>query len=101
MHFEWDEEKNRENIRKRGIDFADAHGIFDQPMLVDIDRREDYGEIRYVGIGLLKNFVVVVVYTERNNDIIRIISLRRAAQHERERFKEYLRNELGTAENDV
>jgi uncharacterized DUF497 family protein len=101
MIFQWDEEKNKENIRKHNIDFTDANGIFDQPMLVDIDSRKDYGEIRYIGIGLLKNFVVVVVYTKRNNDIIRIISLRRAAQNERERFTEHLRDQLGTSENDV
>jgi uncharacterized DUF497 family protein len=101
ISFQWDEGKNKENVRKHGIDFTDARGIFDHPMLVDIDSRKDYGETRYIGIGLLKNFVVVVVYTERNNDIIRIISSRRAAQHERERFTEHLRNQLGTSENDV
>lgn len=43
----------------------------------------------------LRNVVVVAVYTEPTEDTIRIISLRKALKHERERFKEGLRNELG------
>lgn len=94
MRFEWDEEKNRENILKHGLDFADAGEIFDAPMLTNLDRREDYSEERWVGVGFLKNFVVVVVYTE-GEDVTRIISLRKALRHERARFEEALRNELG------
>lgn len=47
-----------------------------------------------MGVGFLKNFVVVVVYTE-SEDVIRVISLRKALKHERARFEEALRNELG------
>ena len=94
MRFEWDEEKNKENIRKHELDFADAWEIFNAPMLTNLDTREDYGEDRWTGIGFLKNFVVVVVYTE-SVDVIRIISLRKALKHERTRFEEALRNELG------
>ena len=94
MKFEWDEEKNKENIRKRELDFNDAWEIFNAPMLTNLDTREDYGEDRRVGIGFLKNFVVVVTFTERP-DVIRIISLRKALKHERTRFEEALRNELG------
>jgi uncharacterized DUF497 family protein len=53
MNFEWDENKNRLNIAKHGFDFSDASRIFDSPMLVDLDGREDYGEESWVGIGLL------------------------------------------------
>ena len=94
MKFGWDEEKNKENIRKHGLDFADAWEIFDAPMLTAPDTREDYGEDRWVGIGFLKNFVVVVVFTESDQDI-RFISLRKALKHERSRFEEALRDELG------
>lgn len=94
MRFEWDEEKNKENIRKHELDFADAWEIFDAPMLSQLDTREDYGEARSIGVGFLRNFVVVVVYTEAE-DVIRIISLRKALKHERTRFEEALRNELG------
>ena len=94
MKFEWDAEKNKENIRKHELDFADAWEIFDAPMLANLDAGEDYGEDRWIGIGFLKNFVVVVVYTKRD-DVIRLISLRKALKHERTRFEEALRNELG------
>jgi uncharacterized DUF497 family protein len=94
VKFEWDEEKNKENIHKHELAFADAWEIFDAPMLTNLDTREDYGEDRLIGIGFLKNVVVVVVYTE-NEDVMRIISLRKALKHERTRFEEALRDELG------
>jgi uncharacterized DUF497 family protein len=95
VKYEWDEEKNEENIRKHGFDFADAWEIFESPMRVALDTREDYGEDRLNGVGLLGNRIVVVVFTERGEDIIRIISLRKALKHERKKFEEALRNRLG------
>jgi hypothetical protein len=94
VRFEWDEEKNEENIRKHGIDFADAHEIFDGPMLVDLDAREDYGEDRWIGIGFLKNRAVVIVFTEREDETIRIISVRKARKHECTRFEETIKDGL-------
>jgi uncharacterized DUF497 family protein len=94
VKFEWDEEKNRVNVEKHGLSFADAWEIFDAPILASPDTREDYREDRWVGIGFLKNFVVVVAYTERGDDVIRIISLRKALKHERARFEEALRDGL-------
>ncbi len=95
MGFEWDENKRAENIGKHDLDFVDAWQIFDAPMLVDINDREDYGETRYFGIGFLKNFVVAVVFTEPDEETIRIISLRRALKYEREQLEEYIEDELG------
>jgi len=63
-------------------------------MLTNLDTGEDYGEERWVGIGFLKNFVVVVVYTD-TGDVTRVISLRKALKHERTRFEEALGDELG------
>ncbi|PSR16193.1 hypothetical protein C8255_19145 [filamentous cyanobacterium CCP3] len=90
MQFEWDEAKNLENIRKHEIDFADVPEMFEGPMLVELDDRLDYGEDRWLGIGLLGNGVAVVVWTERQNDVIRLISARRANRHERQRLRQYL-----------
>jgi uncharacterized protein len=95
VKFEWDDEKNKENIRKHGLDFTDAWQIFDAPMLAALDTKEEYGEDRFIGIGFLKNFVVVVVYTEPEEETIRLISLRKALKHERKQFEEALRNRLG------
>ena len=95
MRFEWDEQKNQTNISKHGLDFTDAWGIFTAPMITVLDDREDYGEERWIGLGLLKTRVVVIVYTERGEDTIRIISLRKALTHERLRYEQALRDRLG------
>ena len=95
MRFEWDEQKRKANIRKHGFDFKDAPKVFHLPMLVALDDREDYGEDRYVGIGILNTRVVIVVYTERADDTIRIISMMKATTNERTRYEQLLRNQLG------
>lgn len=92
MKFEWDEAKNQANIRLHRIDFADVPPVFDGPMVVALDTRKSHNEDRLIGIGLLINSVVVVVFVERNEDTIRIISARKAERHEREKFKQEVRN---------
>jgi len=90
MEFEWDENKNLENINKHGISFEEATTIFERPMWTRIDDRHDYGEPREVSIGDIGNLVIVVVaHTERNNKT-RIISVRKAISKERRRYYEYL-----------
>ncbi len=86
MKHEWDKKKNEINVQKHGFDFADAHEIFEGPMFVLPDQRKDYGEDRWVGIGSLKGQVVVITYTE-HEDIIRVISLRKALKHERKIYE--------------
>ena len=95
VNFEWDEEKNKGNIHKRGFDFADAWEIFESPMQTALDLRKDYGEERWKGIGFLGNRIVVVVFTYRNLETIRIISLRKALKNERKKFEESFKNRLG------
>jgi uncharacterized protein len=90
MQFEWDESKNLENIRKHEIDFADVSAMFDSEMLIELDDRFDYGEDRWLGIGFLGLGIAVVVWTERRNNVIRIISARRANRHEQKRLEQYL-----------
>jgi uncharacterized protein len=90
MQFEWDESKNLENIRKHEIDFADVSAMFDSEMLIELDDRFDYGEDRWIGIGFLGLGIAVVVWTERRNNVIRIISARRANRHEQKRLEQYL-----------
>lgn len=92
MKFEWDDEKNRENMRRHGIDFADAIEVFSHRMLTRFDDRKDYGEHRWIGIGLMQNIVAVVVYVEWiEEDRVRFISARPALRHERKRYKEEVR----------
>ena len=76
MDFEWDEEKNRNNIKKHGFDFNEANEIFRDPMLVGLDINYGHTEDRWVGIGMTKGRIVVVVFTESNQGkTIRIIFL--------------------------
>ena len=96
MHFEWDENKNRENIRRHGLNFEDAHFVFQRPMLRILDDRKDYGEDRWIGIGMLDGIrVVVVVFTEVYENTIRIISMRKALAHERKRYQQTYGDEFG------
>lgn len=95
MNFEWDERKNEINIDKHGFDFADAYRIFDLPMIVELDERYDYGEDRLIGTGMLDGRVVVIAYTEPDEQTIRIISLRKALSHERKCYERFLKNRLG------
>lgn len=88
MHFEWDDNKNRINIRKHGIDFADVIDIFRHPMLTLLDDREDYGEERWIALGWIKAVIGVVVYVEREGDVIRIVSARKATKNEVRRYEQ-------------
>lgn len=95
MRFEWDEQKSHTNIRKHGLNFANVWEIFEAPMLVALDTRQDYAEDRWVGIGSFRGRVVVVVFTEPNDDTIRIISMRKALKRERVQYEKVLRDRLG------
>lgn len=79
--FTWDEAKRQENIRKHGIDFADAIQIFAGYTVTAEDTREAYGESRFLTLGLLHGEVVSVAHTPRVDDD-HIISIRKATQHE-------------------
>ena len=83
MKFEWDEHKRKINLSKHGFDFRDAKKVFDTPMVIAPDDREDYNEERWLGVGMLDGRVVAVIFTEADEETIRIISLRKAVSHER------------------
>lgn len=63
--FEWDENKNRININKHGIDFSNVVAVFDNPYLERIDDRFEYGETRSILLGEIEGIGIVVVYTNR------------------------------------
>jgi len=90
MEFEWDHNKNQINIRKHDIDFIEAAKIFkDINFIVNEDiRHDDYGETRYQIIGAVDPYgVLLVVYTERHENVIRIISARKADKKERRLYQ--------------
>ncbi|MGN7611132.1 BrnT family toxin [Magnetococcales bacterium HHB-1] len=88
MEFEWHEDKRRRNLRKHRIDFCDAEVVM-RGTTVTVEDKGDYGEQRFLTMGLLHTHVVVIAHTERE-DRIRIISMRKAVKHEREAFFSYL-----------
>ena len=80
--FEWDDDKNRINIAKHGIDFAFARRIFDGFTLDREDTRFDYCETRMISVGCVDEIaVLVVVHTDRSGTC-RIISARQANKQE-------------------
>ena len=83
--FEWDEQKNRQNIEKHGISFRRAATVFNGQVLQWEDNRKDYGEERRIAIGRTESRILQVVYTLRNQNI-RIISARKATKDERRKY---------------
>ena len=88
MIFEWDERKNRLTFAARGFDFAHAARVFaDERRLERVDRRHDYGEERRQTIGEVDGRIFFVAFTQRGN-AVRIISARRAHDHEETAYRE-------------
>lgn len=91
VRFDWDEKKRVENLKRHGIDFADVHQVFDYDRFLIADDRYDYGEQRWISFGMLFGEVVAVAHTE-TDEVIRIISVRRAERHEQERYFRQIRD---------
>lgn len=68
-----------------GVDFADAERVFAGPAFTFEDNREDYGEQRWVTLGLLGEQVMVIVHTE-TEDEIHVIPMRKADKDEQVLF---------------
>ena len=94
MLFTWDDEKEKINIRKHGVDFKAVTRIFlDEDILIEYNSTDKYtGEERWDAIGFFEGGIMFVVYVERitmnDNDIIRIISARYADKKEKKRYVE-------------
>jgi len=68
--------------------------VFRGVLLVSPDTREDYGEKRWAGLGVIGTRTVKVVFAELGHETIRIISLRKATRHERKEYEETIQNGL-------
>ena len=86
MLYTWNEDKNRSNIKWHGIAFEDARRIFEGPTVERVDDRFEYGEVRIYAIGLVNGLEITVIYTDLDNDELRIISAWRAEPHERRTY---------------
>lgn len=87
MEFEWHDAKAEANLLAHGVSFELAMTVFKDPFAIELlDDRKDYGEERFVTIGMAEGHVLLfVAYTERE-DRIRIISARRVTQYEQDDY---------------
>ena len=83
----WDERKRLRNLGLHGLDFVGAEAIWDNFTITREDIREDYGESRWVTLGILRGLIVVLVHTEHADDV-RYISLRKADKYETQYYAE-------------
>ena len=91
MIFEWDDEKEKINIEKHGIDFSTAAKVFaDENRIEFFDAAHSAEEDRYITIGMIGGiaYIVMVVYTDRD-EAIRLISARKATKQERKVYHDY------------
>ena len=84
--FEWDDAKAAKNLRKHGISFLQATPAFRDPFAIEyLDDQENYGEDRFIRVGISGGQLLTIVFTERA-DRIRIISARRSTKDEEEDY---------------
>ena len=82
MRFQSDSPKAASNLKKHGVSFADAEGVFYDPLAIHVLDPDSEDEERFVAVGLgSAGTILVVVYTLRGEEI-RLISARRATRHE-------------------
>ncbi len=87
MNYEWDPIKAELNFRKHGVSFEEALAVFDDPASLDkYDDAHSENEPRFNIIGMTEGGIVFVVYTDREPDVIRIISARKATRYEEKEY---------------
>jgi uncharacterized protein len=83
---QWDAEKAAENLRKHGVDFADAETALRDEMAMTMPDDDPEGE-RFVTLGMdALGRMLVVVYEWRDDDV-RLISARKATRAERRQYE--------------
>jgi uncharacterized protein len=86
--FSWDETKALENHAKHGVSFEKATEVFRDPFAIEVeDDREDYGEQRFIIIGMVDDRLLCVAYV-LHGETIGLISARGAEHHERRKYHE-------------
>jgi hypothetical protein len=92
MRFEWNEKKNRANRECHGIPFEIAQEVFRDPFCLIIDDRVVGKEQRHWAVGRLESLVVIVVvhvhFIKDGEEVVRIISARKATPRERQFYEE-------------
>ena len=88
MEFAWDPAKDRSNRRKHGVSFAEAQRLFESGVdyLEIFDEAHSELEDRFIAIGPIDRGIVVVVYTEPDENRCRILGARMASRRERDLY---------------
>jgi uncharacterized protein len=87
MRFSYDPAKAASNLKKHGVSFADAEGVFEDPFAITIEDPDAEGERRLVTIGLGSAAELLVVVYAECDDGYRLISARRATRTERKHYE--------------
>ena len=92
MKFEWDDAKDRRNQKTCAVSFAEAQRLFESSddYLEIFDAEHSEAEDRFIAIGPIDRRIVVVVYTEREEDLVRMIGARFANKHEQALFRSHM-----------
>lgn len=89
IKIEWSARKNRINVSKHSVDFAEAATVFDDPAHISInDPDHSFFENRYITIGISVNRRLIIMAHTFGNDKIRIITARKPTRSERIKYEE-------------
>ena len=83
----WDGDKADRNARKHGVTFEEAATVFSDPLALIIEDESHPENARIIGESHAAR-ILLVVFVERDRDVVRLISARRATRHERRRYEE-------------
>ena len=86
MEFEWDEAKRQKTIFERNVDILYAAAIFEGVFITRLDDRFDYGEDRWISVGLVEGECFIVVHTERAG-VTRLITAWKGGEHDRAEYQ--------------
>jgi uncharacterized DUF497 family protein len=85
--FVWDEAKRKSNLSKHGLDFYDAHLVYDNPDKCTYDSsRAGERRLMDIAVAMILGRLLTLIYTERGQDV-RVISFRPASREEREQYE--------------
>ncbi|MHB8266065.1 MAG: BrnT family toxin [Acidithiobacillus ferrivorans] len=90
MKITYDPAKRQKTLEERGLDFEEAPLVFAGKHFTCEDDRKDYGEVRLITAGMLRERMVVMVWTPRNIDDRHIISMRKANEREQAKYAQHL-----------
>lgn len=95
MQLEWDAAKDVANQRRHGLAFREASELFTSGVdyLEIFDEEHSVTEDRFIAIGPLQRGLVLVIWTEREDNVVRIISARWATVHEQNMYRDYARGQ--------